>query len=52
MGNADEIAADIRRYEALGVGALVLDFGRLSRNLDDMLQHMEALATWVWPQVP
>jgi hypothetical protein len=24
---------------------------RLSRNLDDMLQHMEALATQVWPQV-
>jgi D-serine deaminase-like pyridoxal phosphate-dependent protein len=29
----------------------VLDLARLSRNLDDMLQHMEALATQVWPQV-
>jgi hypothetical protein len=29
----------------------VLDFGRLSRNLDDMLRHMEALAIQVWPQV-
>ena len=51
VGTADEIAADIRRYEAMGVGSLVLDLARLSRNLDDMLQHMEALATQVWPQV-
>lgn len=51
VGSADEIAADIRRYEAMGVGYLVLDFMRLSRNLDEMLQHMEALATQVWPQV-
>jgi probable F420-dependent oxidoreductase len=51
VGTADEIAADIRRYEALGVGSLVLDFVRLSRNLGDMLLHMEALTTRVWPQV-
>jgi probable F420-dependent oxidoreductase len=51
VGNADEIAADIRRYEAMGVGSLVLNVERLSRNLDDMLQHMEALATQVWPRV-
>jgi probable F420-dependent oxidoreductase len=51
VGSAEEIAADIRRYEAMGVGSLVLDFVRLSRNLDDMLQHMEALATEVWPRV-
>jgi probable F420-dependent oxidoreductase len=51
VGNADEIAADIRRYEALGVGSLVLDLARLSRNLGDMLQHMEALAVQVWRQV-
>jgi probable F420-dependent oxidoreductase len=51
VGNADEIAADIRRYTAMGVGALVLDLARLSRNLDDMLQHMEALASQVWRQV-
>jgi probable F420-dependent oxidoreductase len=51
VGSADEIAADIRRYEAMGVGYLVLDFVRLSRNRDDMLQHMEALATQVWPRV-
>jgi probable F420-dependent oxidoreductase len=51
VGNAAEIAADIRRFEAMGVGSLVLDLARLSRNLDDMLQHMEVLATQVWPQV-
>ena len=51
VGTAEEIAADIRRCEAMGVSSLVLDLARLSRNLDDMLQHMEALATQVWPQV-
>jgi alkanesulfonate monooxygenase SsuD/methylene tetrahydromethanopterin reductase-like flavin-dependent oxidoreductase (luciferase family) len=51
VGSADDLAADIRRYEALGVGSIVLDFVRLSRNLDEVLQHMEALATRVWPQV-
>jgi probable F420-dependent oxidoreductase len=51
VGTAAEIAADIRRFEVMGVGSLVLDLVRLSRNLDDMLQHMEALATQVWPQV-
>jgi probable F420-dependent oxidoreductase len=51
VGSTDDIAADIRRYEAMGVGSLVLDFVRLSRNLDEMLRHMEALATQVWPQV-
>jgi probable F420-dependent oxidoreductase len=51
VGTADEVAADIRRYETLGVGSLVLDFARLSRNLDEVLGHMEALATQVWPRV-
>jgi hypothetical protein len=32
----------------MGVGALVLDLARLSRNAGDMLQHMEALASQVW----
>jgi alkanesulfonate monooxygenase SsuD/methylene tetrahydromethanopterin reductase-like flavin-dependent oxidoreductase (luciferase family) len=49
VGNADQIAADIRRFEALGVGSLVLDLARLSRGLDEMLRHMEVLATQVWP---
>jgi probable F420-dependent oxidoreductase len=51
VGTADKIAADIRRFEAMGVSSLVLDLARLSRNLDDMLQHMDALATQVWRQV-
>jgi alkanesulfonate monooxygenase SsuD/methylene tetrahydromethanopterin reductase-like flavin-dependent oxidoreductase (luciferase family) len=51
VGTAEQIAADIRRFETMGVGCLVLDLARLSRNLEDMLQHMEALATQVWPQV-
>lgn len=51
VGSAADIATDIRQYAALGVGSLVLDFVRLSRNLDEMLQHMEELATRVWPQV-
>ena len=51
VGTVDDIAADIRRYEAMGVGYLVLDFVRVSRNLDEMLQHMEALAIQVWPRV-
>jgi hypothetical protein len=51
VGSATEIAADIRQYEALGVKYLVLDFARLSRSLDEMLQRLEAFATRVWPQV-
>jgi probable F420-dependent oxidoreductase len=51
VGTAAEIALDIRQYEELGVGYLVLDFARLSRTLDDMLQHIEAMATQVWPRV-
>jgi len=51
VGTAAEIALDIRQYEALGVGYLVLDFARMSRTLEEMLQHMEAMATQVWPRV-
>src|SRR5437870_5246495 len=48
-GTAIEIALDIRQYEALGVGYLVVDFARMSRTLEEMLQHMEAMASQVWP---
>ena len=51
VGTAAEIALDIRQYEALGVGYLVMDFARMSRTLEEMLQHMEAMATQVWPHV-
>ena len=51
VGTAAEIALDIRQYEGLGVGYLVLDFARMSRTLEEMLQHMEAMASQVWPRV-
>jgi len=51
VGTAAEVALDIRQYEALGVGYLVLDFARMSRTLEEMLQHMEAMAIQVWPRV-
>ncbi len=48
-GTADEIAADIRQYEALGVTHLVIDFTGRSQNLTDVLTHMEGFATQVRP---
>ena len=51
IGTAAEIALDIRQYEALGVGYLVVDFARMTHTLEEMLQHMEAMATQVWPRV-
>jgi alkanesulfonate monooxygenase SsuD/methylene tetrahydromethanopterin reductase-like flavin-dependent oxidoreductase (luciferase family) len=50
-GSADQIAGDIHQYEEMGVGYLAVDFARQSRNLDEMLGHMEELATRVWPRV-
>lgn len=50
-GSAAKIAADIRQYAALGVNYLVLDFLRLSRSVEEMLQHMEVFATQVQTQV-
>jgi alkanesulfonate monooxygenase SsuD/methylene tetrahydromethanopterin reductase-like flavin-dependent oxidoreductase (luciferase family) len=50
-GSADEIADDVRRYAALGVTHLVLDFTRASDSMDEVLERMEALATQVWPRV-
>ncbi|MEE9145878.1 MAG: LLM class F420-dependent oxidoreductase [Candidatus Tectomicrobia bacterium] len=51
VGNAEQIAGDIRQYEALGVTHLIVDFVRSSRSLDDALRQLEAFATQVWPQV-
>lgn len=51
VGSAEQIAADIRQYQELGVGALVLDFLRQTEDLNLMLERMEAFATQVWPQV-
>ena len=51
VGSAEQIAADIRQYQELGVGSLVLDFLRQTEDLNLMLERMEAFATQVWPQV-
>ena len=51
VGNADQIAADIRRYEEMGVGSMVLDFLRQTEDLDVMLGRMERFADEVWPKV-
>lgn len=50
-GSADQIAGDIHQYEEMGVGYLAMDLARQSRNLDEMLGHMEEFATRVWPRV-
>ena len=50
-GSVEQIAADIHAYEELGVSGLVFDLGRISRDLDDVLQHLEDLATQVMPAV-
>jgi probable F420-dependent oxidoreductase len=57
-GNADEIASDIRQYEEIGVGHLIVDFFRLgtgqlpqASTLEEGLQRMEEMATQVWPRV-
>lgn len=51
VGSAEQIAADIRQYQELGVSALVLDFLRQTEDLNLMLERMEAFATQVWPLV-
>jgi len=51
QGMAEQIAADICQFEALGVTHLVLDFMRQSSSLDAVLAHMEAFATQVRPLV-
>ena len=52
-GSADQIASDIRRYEEMGVGHLVVDFfrARSGIGLEEGLQSMEDMATQVWPLV-
>ena len=49
-GNSEEIAADIREYEGMGVSQLVVDF-RNASSLDHMLRGMEEFAKRVWPIV-
>ena len=48
--SGEKIAGDIRKFEDLGVGYVVVDFARHSQNLEDMLGHLEDMTTEVWPQ--
>ena len=50
-GDAGQIASDIRRYAELGVSGLVVDLGRISRGVEDVLGHLEDLASRVMPEV-
>ena len=50
VGNADQIASDIRRYEEMGVTRLVFDFVRQTQDLDEVLKRMDEFATKVWPK--
>jgi probable F420-dependent oxidoreductase len=51
VGNAEQMASDIRQYQDMGVGSLVLDFLRQTEDLDVMLGRMERFAKDVWPLV-
>jgi alkanesulfonate monooxygenase SsuD/methylene tetrahydromethanopterin reductase-like flavin-dependent oxidoreductase (luciferase family) len=51
VGDADQMAADIRQYEEMGVGSMALDFIRQTEDLDEVLGRMEDFATQVWPKV-
>ena len=51
VGNPEQMASDIRAYEDMGVGSLVLDFLRQTEDLDVMLGRMERFAKEVWPLV-
>ena len=50
-GDAEQIASDIRQYEGIGVGHLVVDFVRVSQDFADMQRNMEDFANRVWPLV-
>mgnify|MGYP001953832263 CR=1 FL=1 len=49
--DAGQIAGDIRQYQDMGVGSLVLDFLRQTEDLDEMLGRMEDFADQVFPKV-
>ena len=51
VGDADQIAADIRTYQEMGVGALVFDFVRQTQDMTQVLERMEEFAAQVWPLV-
>jgi hypothetical protein len=51
VGNAEQIAGDVCRYQEIGVNNLMVDIARISMSLEDMLGKMEDFATMVWPKV-
>jgi len=51
IGDADQIAGDIRQYQDMGVTSMVWDFLRQTDDLDSMLGLMEDFSTQVWPKV-
>ena len=51
VGDADQIAGDIRQYQDMGVTSMIWDFLRQTDDLDFMLGLMEDFSTQVWPKV-
>ena len=51
VGDADQIAEDIRSYQDMGVTTMVWDFLRQTDDFDGMLGLMEEFSTEVWPKV-
>ena len=51
VGDADQIAGDIRQYQDMGVTSMIWDFLRQTNGLDSMLGLMEDFSTQVWPKV-
>ena len=51
VGDADQIAGDIRRYQDMGVTTMIWDFLRQTDDLDQMLGLMEDFSKQVWPGV-
>jgi probable F420-dependent oxidoreductase len=51
VGDADQIAGDIRQYQDMGVTSMIWDFLRQTDDLDSMLGLMEDFSTQVWPNV-
>ena len=51
VGTADQIASDIKQYEQIGVGMLVLDFLAETEDMDLVQGRMEDFANQVWPKV-
>ncbi|MCS5669502.1 MAG: LLM class F420-dependent oxidoreductase [Dehalococcoidia bacterium] len=51
VGDADQIAGDIRRYQEMGVTTMIWDFLRQTEDFDSMLSLMEEFSTKVWPKV-